>query len=145
MKPMPLKLRPILLVEDVDTDYEAMLRRLKNLNIEVPVHRCAGVDEAHAHLSQWTDGTAQSPLPAILVLDLKLPDGDGQELLMRMQSEEKLKHIPVVVWSAVSDPTVKDRCLARGASDFRSKTADSKTTDASIDSFVHLWRKVLLA
>ena len=145
MKTMSPGLRPILLVEDLDADYEALIRRLKALNIDVPVHRCGGVDEVQDHLTRWKKGATQSPLPAILVLDLKLPDGDGQEVLLRMKSDDMLKDIPVVVWSATSDPKVRDRCLARGATDFRSKSADGRITDASIDSFVHLWRRVLLS
>jgi CheY-like chemotaxis protein len=133
--------RPILIVEDQDADYETMLRRLKKLSIEAPVHRCIGVDEVHDHLGRWKAGIAEMPMPALLVLDLKLPDGDGQELLVRMKSDEAFKDIPVVVWSAMSDPEVQERCLKGGASEFRFKAADNTITDAAIDHIVHLWRQ----
>jgi CheY-like chemotaxis protein len=133
--------RPILVVEDQDADYESMIRRLKKLSVEAPIHRCIGVDEVHDHLGRWKAGIAQMPMPALLVLDLKLPDGDGQELLVRMKSDEAFKDIPVVVWSALSDPEVKERCLKGGASDFRSKAADNSITDEAIDHMVHLWRQ----
>lgn len=133
--------RPILVVEDLDADYETMTRRLKKLSVEAPIHRCIGVDEVHDHLGRWKAGIAKMPLPALLVLDLKLPDGDGQELLARMKSDEAFKDIPIVVWSALSDPEVKERCLKDGASDFRSKAADNTITDEAIDHMVHLWRQ----
>ncbi|RBP41409.1 CheY-like chemotaxis protein [Roseimicrobium gellanilyticum] len=133
--------RPILVVEDQDADYETVMRRLKKLSIEAPVHRCLGVDEVHDHLGRWKAGIAAMPMPALLVLDLKLPDGDGQELLVRMKSDESFKDIPVVVWSAVNDPAVQERCLKVGASEFRAKAADNTITDAAIDHMVHLWRQ----
>jgi CheY-like chemotaxis protein len=36
----------------------------------------------------------------LLLLDLAMPEMDGYELLSRMQEDEKLKQIPVVVMSA---------------------------------------------
>ena len=39
----------------------------------------------------------QNDLPAVLLLDLKLPKVDGLEVLEQVGSDEKLKNIPVVV------------------------------------------------
>jgi CheY-like chemotaxis protein len=40
---------------------------------------------------------ADAPEPDIILLDLNLPKKDGREVLAEIKSDERLKHIPVVV------------------------------------------------
>ncbi len=42
-----------------------------------------------------------SPLPDVALVDVMMPVMDGRELLQRMQADERWKHIPVVMMSAV--------------------------------------------
>lgn len=43
-----------------------------------------------------------SKLPDLIILDLNLPKKDGREVLAEIKSDERLKHIPVVVMT-ISD------------------------------------------
>jgi two-component system response regulator len=86
--------RTILLVEDNPDDEVLTLRALKRNNIlnEVTVMR----DGAEA-LDYLFPGSADSTLPALILLDLKLPKVDGLEVLRKIRADERTQLIPVVI------------------------------------------------
>lgn len=63
--------------------------------------------------------------PDVLLLDLMMPDMDGLEILSRMQRDNIVKDIPVIVLTSSTDPTVKLKALELGATDFLAKPVDS--------------------
>jgi CheY-like chemotaxis protein len=89
----------ILLVEDNPDDEKLTVRALKKNNIvnEVAIAR-DGVEAldylfgtgAHA-------GRDLSVMPALVLLDLKLPKIDGHEVLRRIRADEHTKRLPVVI------------------------------------------------
>lgn len=56
--------------------------------------------------------------PSLVLLDLRLPDIPGEEVLRRLRENERTTHTPVVVVSAEARPAEADRLLAAGADDF---------------------------
>lgn len=60
--------------------------------------------------------------PAVIVLDLGLPDMEGQQLLLHLR--ERLD-VPIVVLSARSDPAEKIAALDHGADDYVTKPFNS--------------------
>src|SRR4030095_16760482 len=88
----------ILMVEDDPRDVELTLTALEEYKLanEVVVTRDGA--EALDYLYYRGNFTTRTPgNPAVLLLDLKLPKGDGLEVLQQIRSDEKLKMIPVVV------------------------------------------------
>jgi two-component system, response regulator len=83
--------KTILLVEDNPDDVALTLQALKKNNIlnEVAIAR-DGV-EALNYLS----GTAR--LPAVVLLDLKLPKVDGLEVLRQVRATPRMKRLPIVI------------------------------------------------
>ncbi len=58
-------------------------------------------------------------LPAAVLLDLSMPEMDGDEVLRRMQQDPRLQRIPAIV---ISSETMRaERCLALGARAFLPK------------------------
>ncbi|HEY1082096.1 MAG TPA: response regulator [Prosthecobacter sp.] len=89
----------ILLVEDNPDDEELTLMALQKNNIlnEVVVAR-DGVEALEFLFGDGPESSAQRKvLPAIILLDLKLPRVDGLEVLRRIRSEERTCMLPVVV------------------------------------------------
>ncbi len=65
--------------------------------------------------------------PDLILLDLQLPDMPGDELLRRLQADEKTRHIPVVMVSADATQGQVRRLLALGARRYLTKPLDLRT------------------
>ena len=62
--------------------------------------------------------------PDIVLLDIKMPEISGLELLRMMRSDRDMMMIPAIVLTAANDPQVKLQALRLGASDFLAKPVD---------------------
>jgi adenylate cyclase len=58
---------------------------------------------------------------AVVLLDVMMPEMDGYETLAAIKSDESLRHLPVIMISAVDELDSVARCLEMGAVDFLSK------------------------
>jgi CheY-like chemotaxis protein len=94
----------IVLVEDNPNDAELISRVLKKHNLADNLVVLKDGVEALAFLL-GEDGLAnRTPgLPKLILLDLKLPKVDGNEVLRRIKSDEHTKSIPVVVLTSSSE------------------------------------------
>jgi signal transduction histidine kinase/CheY-like chemotaxis protein len=59
--------------------------------------------------------------PALILLDLRLPDMPGEELLRRLHSDAGTRDIPVVVLSGDTTPETMTRLLTHGATEYLAK------------------------
>ena len=100
-----MKDKMILLVEDNPDDEELTTRSLRKSNIanEIVVAR----DGREALDFLFCEGSCadrdQSHMPAVVLLDLKLPKLSGVDVLKRMRSDPRTKLIPVVVLTSSSE------------------------------------------
>ena len=58
---------------------------------------------------------------AVVLLDVMMPDMDGYETLAAIKSDEALRHLPVIMVSAVDELDSVVRCLEMGAADYLPK------------------------
>jgi two-component system response regulator len=89
----------VLLVEDNPTDEKLTLRAFKKANISNEIVVVRDGAEALDYLfakGQYT-GRDVEALPAVTLLDLKLPRVDGLEVLRQVRSDERTKLLPVVI------------------------------------------------
>jgi CheY-like chemotaxis protein len=59
--------------------------------------------------------------PALILLDLNLPDMSGIDILARIKGDEKLKRTPVVVLTTTDDKTEIQRCYDLGCNVYITK------------------------
>jgi len=91
--------KTILLVEDNPDDVALTLRALEKSNIlnEVVV-ACNGAEALDYLFATGTHTDRDmSIMPAVILLDLKLPKVDGLEVLRRLRADERTKLLPVVI------------------------------------------------
>ena len=103
----------ILLVEDNANDAELTLRALKQRNLANQVFLCRDGAEA---LDFFSNGA--SPVPRVVLRDLKLPKVDGLEVLRRLKEEARTKSIPVVVLTSSREEPDIERAYALGANSY---------------------------
>lgn len=72
-------------------------------------------------------------LPNLVLLDLHLPDGHGQELLAELRVEQATRETPVVVLTADAMPGQRTSMLAAGANDYLTKPLEITRTLELID------------
>jgi two-component system response regulator len=90
--------RPILLVEDNPDDEALTLRAFSKNRISnrVAVAR-DGVEAIDFLFGKEDQELSSDPLPALILLDLKLPRIDGLEVLRRIRANDRTHLIPVVI------------------------------------------------
>jgi two-component system response regulator len=91
--------KSILLVEDNPDDEALALRAFKKSAISNPIVVARDGAEALDYLyaqGQYAN-REDKELPAVVLLDLKLPKIDGLEVLKRIRENALTKHLPVVI------------------------------------------------
>jgi two-component system KDP operon response regulator KdpE len=109
-------LRPKILLVDDDPDLVRALRlRLRASNYEV-----ATASDGYTAIA-----SAQNERPALIILDLSLPAGDGFVVLDRLRNIYRLSSVPVIVLTARDPDSSKEHALNAGATAFFQKPADN--------------------
>ncbi len=111
-----MTITPKILIVDDDPDLRQALRlRLRANNFET-VQACDGYSAI---------AVAYKEKPSLIILDLGLPAGDGFVVLDRLQRDDKLSMIPVIVLTARDPQGNEMRALQNGALAFFQKPADN--------------------
>jgi two-component system response regulator len=94
-----MKNKTILLVEDNPDDVELTIRSLNRHNVKNDVVVAKDGQQALDYLFGTGEYTGRnlSSMPAVILLDLKLPKIDGLEVLRRLRADERMELVPVVI------------------------------------------------
>src|SRR5580692_388922 len=76
--------------------------------------------------------------PDIVLLDVMMPGMDGFEVCRHIKSDPKTAHIPVVMVTALDQPSDRVAGLEAGADDFLTKPVDDAALFARVRSLVRL-------
>lgn len=79
---------------------------------------------------------AYSELPDVILLDLHLPDIDGDIVLRQLRADQRTRDIPVVIMSADAVPAQEERLRRAGAAAYVTKPFDIETFLAELSHLV---------
>ena len=118
-------IRTILLAEDSLADAEMAIDALREANLANPiVHVEDGVEALDYLLQRGAHAGREDGLPAVLLLDIKMPRMDGLEVLKHIRGDEKLKHLPVVILSSSREESDLARSWDLGVNAYVVKPVD---------------------
>ncbi len=135
---------PLVLVVEDDQDHAILIRAaFKSQDVRFPLRVCGDGQEAIDYLCgkpPFEDRT-RNPLPAVIILDLKLPRVSGFEVLEWLQDKPWLQDIPVLVFTSSSNPEDAERAYSLGAQAYRQKPADFTILVSAIEGLVRSFRE----
>ena len=81
--------------------------------------------------------TAKSGNPHLILLDIRLPDISGLDVVRELRKLSQTKHVPIIGWSAESGPNPQREMLRHaGISHYIQKPTSLKELDAIIKRFL---------
>jgi CheY-like chemotaxis protein len=132
---------PILLVEDDPDDVALIMRAFRRANLANPVTVAHDGEEAVAYLSGggvYADRSS-SPLPVLILLDLKVPRRSGHEVLEWIQAQDGLRRIPVAVLTSSRERRDVDKAYDLGANAYLVKPVDFEELLRMVTSLHMFW------
>ncbi|WP_225764908.1 response regulator [Stenotrophomonas sp. Marseille-Q4652] len=118
-------LRTILIAEDSPADAEMAIDALRDARLANPiVHVEDGVEAMDYLLRRGAFANREEGLPAVLLLDIKMPRMDGLEVLQRIRGDEELKRLPVVILSSSREESDLARSWDLGVNAYVVKPVD---------------------
>ena len=113
-------LRAILVAEDDDNDFLLISRALKEAGFLGKILRAEDGNEAIDKLKHAGNG-GEMELPAVALIDLKMPRGDGFDVLKWKRRHLELPCVPIIIFSSSSMEGDVKQAYALGANAFTMK------------------------
>jgi len=123
----------ILIVDDSPIDIELATVALEMTGREISVRPALNGESALAMLRN------ENGLPALILLDLKMPGMSGIEVLSEIRADDRLKELPVVVVTSSSLESDRAEAIAAGASGYIQKPLALDQFSKDLESIVHRW------
>ena len=118
----------VLIVDDIPTNVRLLEARLTAEYFDVRT-ASSGRDALTIMEEGQTD---------IVLLDVMMPEMDGFEVCQRIKADPRTAHIPVVMITALDQPSDRVKGLSAGADDFLTKPVDDVQLMARVKSLVRL-------
>lgn len=137
---MPIQ-RSILIVEDNPGDVRLMREALRTLSPPPELHVATDGDEALQFLRQ--EGKfAGASIPHLVFLDFNLPRSDSRQILKTIKQDDKLRLIPVAVFTSSDAEHDIRNAYELHANCYLRKPVDLDSFFATIRAAAHFWLDV---
>ena len=115
----------ILLIEDIP-DNAALVQRILNSQ---------GYQVTWAETAEEGLAIVEQSLPHLVLLDLGLPDIDGQTLVGYLRNIPGMKKVPIIAVTAWPEETARQMVTAYGCNDYISKPIDVRAFLKMVNGF----------
>jgi two-component system response regulator len=132
--------RTILLVEDKPNDQRLTIRALRRSRLarQVTVDVASTGPDALEYLFGAAD-KAPADLPAVVLLDLKLPMLDGLEVLRRLRADARTATQPVVILTSSRQEEDRLAAYRLGANSYVRKPVASEAFEEAVEQLGLYW------
>ncbi|MGB8130603.1 MAG: response regulator [Candidatus Angelobacter sp.] len=137
-------LETILLVEDTPSDATLIRRGFEKTAVLNPIVWVKNGQEALSYLSglgQYDD-RIKYPMPAVILLDLDLPEMTGFELLQWKRTQPYIRRIPVVVLTIDTATSAINAAYDLGANSYLVKPGNSEEILRVVKNIQEYWLKL---
>jgi DNA-binding response OmpR family regulator len=110
---------PILLVEDNPDDRDLTIMALRESNIANPIEVARDGEEALRYCAD-----EDKPIPALVLLDLKLPKIMGLDVLKELRAQARTSTVPVVVLTSSREERDRHATYVNGVNAYVCKPVD---------------------
>jgi len=121
----------ILLVDDTPANLELLSSMLKERGYTVRA----------AVSGQLALQAVRNDPPDLILLDIKMPKMNGYEVCRQLKEDEKLKDIPVVFLSTLTETTDKVKAFVAGGVDYITKPFQLEEVEARVETHLELRRQ----
>lgn len=109
---------PVLYAEDDENDVFLMQRAFQKVGVPNHLQIAYNGRQALDLISQCGSGADSRELPELIMLDLKMPQASGLEVLEKIRSDARLARIPVVILTSSIQEQDVQRARALGANGY---------------------------
>lgn len=114
----------VLVVDDIETNRDLLRRRLERQG-----HHVILAKNGHQALTLIKEQAID-----LVLLDIMMPELDGYQVLEQIKSDEQLRHIPVLMISALDNLDSVVRCIEMGAEDYLFKPFNPTLLKARVNA-----------
>lgn len=125
--------KTILIIDDNLDDVEITKMTLARIAREIEVTTAPRGEAAFEFLRNG------KTLPSLILLDLKMPGMSGFDTLRKIRADERLPHIPVIIFTSSSLETDERMGYEAGADGFLHKAFDMGRFERDIESILDRW------
>ena len=123
------------MIEDNGDDELLLLRMLKKARLDSHIEVVRDGQKALDHL---TDHESKAEDLVAVFLDLNLPSITGLRLLAHIRSDDRLRHLPVIVMTSSNSPEDLQECQRLGVSSYVQKPLSLASFTKAIANIFHL-------
>jgi CheY-like chemotaxis protein len=132
---MTAHIQPYILLADDDGDDQDLL---KESILQYSPSALIKIVNSGPQVLAWLDECPDEQLPAMLILDYKMPILNAAQVLDELNANTRHAGLPKVVWSTSSNRKHIDECLSKGALRYFPKPNDVTELAAITESILSL-------
>lgn len=131
----------VLLVEDNIAHAELVIRSFEDHRIANKIYHVSDGEEALDYLFRRGDyaDPVKSPVPHLILLDLRMPRIDGLEVLKEIKSSRKLEKIPTVIFTTSSAEMDVAKAYEHHANSYLVKPVNFEKFNQLMDDIGFYW------
>ena len=132
--PIPQELedakRKKILVVDDDLDFLDIVTKILQGVPDAELRTTSSGFDAGVLVAEW--------LPDLILLDFVMPDLDGFEVTRKIKSNPRLKKIPIIAVTSITDPEELEKVKNSGVDTLATKPIESTSFLKKVDRFIYI-------